>query len=83
MVVKLLSGLEWDGKALSGLAVVNGQEVALRMSRDVIHALPTFNDVVGWEIERFKDEILNCAARCGALAMPGVATPAATLSKAA
>lgn len=77
MAVKLLSDLNWDGKALSALALVDGHQVALRISRDVVHGLPTFGDVVAWEIERFKDEILNCAARCGAFALPGVVTPSA------
>ncbi len=52
--------LKWDeeNQELSGWSVVNGQRTFVRIPRETIHSeLSIYNDAVGWEIERFKEDI--------------------------
>jgi hypothetical protein len=59
MKVEFESDIQWDGTTLSRWAVVEGQRVQLNASREMIHRLPLYNDAVGWEIERHKNDIFE------------------------
>jgi hypothetical protein len=55
------SEVEWceETQTLSGWTTVNGRRVRVDIPRHLIHTLPVYNDAVGWEIERFKLDILE------------------------
>jgi hypothetical protein len=52
--------VEWDGKILSGWAVVNGTSKEVSADRDTIHAHAAgFNDALTREIDRHRAEIFE------------------------
>jgi hypothetical protein len=55
------SEIEWSDElqTLSGWTTVNGNRIRVDIPRQLIHTLPIYNDAVGWEIERFKLDILE------------------------
>lgn len=56
------TALRWDDdkQLLWGWTSVQGQPVFLRIPRQMIHdRLAIYNDAVGWEIERFKHDIVE------------------------
>jgi len=53
--------LRWreETQTLEGWAQIHGRRQYVRIPRDMIHALQIYNDAIGWEIERFKDDIVQ------------------------
>lgn len=51
--------IEWDGTFLIGWATVEEKLVQVRVSREMIRAMPMYNDILDWEIERYKEEIFE------------------------
>lgn len=59
MSVEFEPEIEWDGKSLSRWAVIKGNRIHIRLSREMIHSIPIYNDAIGWEIERYKADIFE------------------------
>jgi hypothetical protein len=51
--------ITWDGRMLSGWAVVEGDRVQFRATRGMIHSIPIYSDLLDWEIESHKDAIFE------------------------
>jgi len=58
--------LRWreSSQSLEGWTNVDGRKLYVRISREMVHSLSIYNDAVGWEIERFKDDIVQRLATC-------------------
>jgi hypothetical protein len=60
MSVDCNRAVEWDGKVLTGLVVVNGVPTKVTADRATIHAYATgFSDALTWEIDRFRSQIFE------------------------
>jgi hypothetical protein len=60
MSVDCSRAVEWDGKVLTGLVVVNGVPTKVTADRATIHAYATgFSDALTWEIDRFRSQIFE------------------------
>jgi hypothetical protein len=60
MSVERSRTVEWDGDALVGWILLNGEPTKVRADREMIHTNASgFNDAVSWEIERHRDEIFQ------------------------
>ena len=55
------SGIRWceETQTLTGWVEVNGRNTFVTIPRDMIHTVSIYNDAVGWEIERFKLDIVE------------------------
>ena len=56
------SALKWNPQTqtLSGWTEIKGARVFVCVPRELIHSkLPIYNDAVGWEIDRFKNDIVE------------------------
>jgi hypothetical protein len=51
--------IEWNGRELSITVRTDTGSVLCTIPRDTIHAIPIYNDAVGWEIERNKADIFE------------------------
>jgi hypothetical protein len=51
--------IDWNGRALSRRATIKGKQVELWLSREMIHSLTAYNDLVEWEIKRLRFEIFD------------------------
>jgi hypothetical protein len=51
--------IQWNGRELSITIQTNSGSVLCTIPRDTIHAIPIYNDAVGWEIERNKADIFE------------------------
>jgi hypothetical protein len=51
--------ITWDGRMLSGWAVVDGDRVQFRATRGMIRSIPIYSDLMDWEIERHKVAIFE------------------------
>ena len=51
--------ITWDGRMLSGWAVVDGKRVQLRATRGMIQGIPIYSDLGDWEIECHKVAIFE------------------------
>jgi len=55
-------GLRWidEDQTLQGWAHIGGREIFVNLPRETIHSeLSIYNDAIGWEIERFKHDIVE------------------------
>jgi hypothetical protein len=53
------SNIEWDGERLSALvSSAHGQFLCI-VPREAIHAISIYNDAVGWEIDRYRNDIFD------------------------
>jgi hypothetical protein len=61
----IITALPLLGMALAALAAPNevgshkGNRIHIRLSREMIHSIPIYNDAIGWEIERHKADIFE------------------------
>ena len=46
-------------QTLEGWTEFGGRKIYVRITREMVHSLSVYNDAVGWEIERFKDDIVQ------------------------
>jgi hypothetical protein len=55
------TALRWREKTqtLEGWAELGGRKIYIRIPREMVHSLSIYNDAVSWEIERFKDDIVQ------------------------
>ncbi|MCS3765341.1 hypothetical protein [Bradyrhizobium centrosematis] len=52
--------VDWDGKALSGWIVIDGEAFRVSADRDTIHKHAAgWDDALTWEINRFRNEIFD------------------------
>jgi hypothetical protein len=53
------SEIHWDGEQLTVWAATHAGRVLCEARRDTIHCLSIYNDVVSWEIDRYKCDIIE------------------------
>ena len=53
--------LQWsdESQTLSGIVEINGTATYVSIPRAMVHTIHIYNDAVGWEIERFKQDIVE------------------------
>jgi hypothetical protein len=54
-----LESILWDGTSLSAIIADGNRRITCMIPRDTVHALPFYNDAVGWEIDRYKQDIFE------------------------
>jgi hypothetical protein len=56
-----LSALHWreETQTLEGWTLLGGRKIYARVPREMVHSLAMYNDSLGWEIEQFKDDIIQ------------------------
>ena len=54
-----LETIVWDGTSLSTIIAIDNRRVTCVIPRDTVHALSTYRDALGWEIDRYKFEIFE------------------------
>ena len=55
------TALRWreTTQMLEGWTELGGRKIYVRITREMVHSLSIYNDAIGWEIERFKDDIVQ------------------------
>jgi hypothetical protein len=55
------AALKWReaSQTLEGWTELDGRKIYVQISREMVHSLPMYNDAIGWEIERFKGDIVQ------------------------
>jgi hypothetical protein len=48
-----------DTQTLAGMVEIDGERRYVNISRNTVHSIHIYNDAVGWEIERFKLDIIT------------------------
>ena len=59
MNVEFEPEIEWDGQFLLRWAIVDGKRTQVRVSCEMIHGLPMYNDAIEREIQRDKEDIFE------------------------
>ena len=59
MSIERSTAVVWDGEQLSGWLMIEGVPVKCTADLATIHSLTQFNDVLSWEIDRFRVEIFE------------------------
>ena len=57
--MKFQPEIDWDGEKLSAWAQTDSGRILCEAPRNAIHCLSSYNDVVSWEINRFRGEIME------------------------
>jgi hypothetical protein len=54
-----IESIFWDGTSLSAIIADGNRRITCMIPRDTVHALSVYNDAVGWEIDRHKQDIFE------------------------
>lgn len=51
--------IDWNGRALTRWATVDGRRIQFFLQREMIHDTPIYNDLIEREIKRYRFEIFD------------------------